>query len=1341
MNRSIVESISHNRLFQGFWCPLDLDIKHIYSIFLRSLSGDIIFDAEIILKMASSCQTDDRTTKTAVFQSTLRDEARVGASTACPVIRVDDEMSYVPVKEIAPRIHVPTIERDLDVEDVDSALGEREGDIVNRSSDHGTSADVEKNEVVTGIKSKDPNENTANGHVNVGDVKVSDEGDQGGTADENIPVYTVFIPEVLVKNCDTENDESSTKTKSQTRNSTEPNRTDSIIDPATEETEDAMILCKWMIRKPVLFFVLFLSFHVFFAAFTGILYGIGYNVLPIDFESIPVSLHDHQSYKSAETWRHRNSRDIIRFHDRYTIDHYKSLPLWTRGFPDRIVELYYEDLTVRKNMLTRDQLKRMRDIENELFNEPQWKIYCRLLQNKSCDKPTSVLRFFDGTYEKVSAVFYDPNFDNIDDVIKSAFNNSQTRNGIILHLGSDSQVVEGSPVRSKMLRSFFTSGAPIDGHRSRHSITQFQLKEIALNYLKKEFRALIEDLRDRFESHIGLYYFEDKIYVADIRTQAYKDLALTAGSFLFIAFFLVFHTRSTWVSFWGMIGVFSSFVISNLIYRIVFGYQYFGLFHILSIFIIIGIGADDMFIFYDTWRSTEFKRYPSLEHRLSDAYRRAAGAMFATSLTTMIAFFISAFSPLLMVQSFGVFSGLLIIVNYLTVITFFPAVIIIYHLKFEGRCGSCCCRCGCCCCCKGPCANFELNSNQIENIGQNRLSGKTQKEEQRTKRYSLTDGKNAQSKLPSILAYKKLSLDHETTEKFGIENKAFNLDEMIVSRPQEKQLEPIETCLHSNAVVDFPNVVPDTADSTADVPAEKKKMLLVRFFGGPYFRLIDHKVFRWIILLLFLAMLGLFTYSCTQLEDDEEQIKVFPSWHNYGKSSWLRLYGFRESENDEKLRVYFVWGLKTLDTSKCDYKNIVDVNECSGSVVWDETLNVNKPENQIALKNLCKRLRELSASEIDRLKIKVNLTSGEPEVECFMDKFESYMLNHVKTRTYNAMPNVTVFPPNVDMSIPITKEKMTVFMNHLPWIYRNANFSNDFTNWLEIGLDYWLANGYKMTNFDDYSTFSKLLGHWKTNHTLTIQSVYQSYGNQMKYFAIRFNTTLNAKRMSYATGLPIMQHWENLMREINDDLPAGLKNGFLATPDTPNAYHTMNIQKTLVYQAIYGLGIGILVACPVLVIGTMNIITGIVATLTITFTTVCVVGVIPLAGWKIGALESLNLCLVVGLSVDYIVHLAEGYYYAPYDDRKSRTQNMLEEVGISVTAGAITTLGASFFMLFCRIQFNYQFGLFLFCSIGFSWVFAIGFFTTFMALAGPNKEKGSIKPLFRFLKEKCCLKR
>lgn len=161
--------------------------------------------------------------------------------------------------------------------------------------------------------------------------------------------------------------------------------------------------------------------------------------------------------------------------------------------------------------------------------------------------------------------------------------------------------------------------------------------------------------------------------------------------------------------------------------------------------------------------------------------------------------------------------------------------------------------------------------------------------------------------------------------------------------------------------------------------------------------------------------------------------------------------------------------------------------------------------------------------------------------------------------------------------------------------------------------------------------------------------------------------------------------------------------------------------------AVQGVAIGLCLALPVLVFTTCNWIIGLLAALTISLITNAVVGLIPMLGWKLGVMESLNLTLVVGLAVDYCVHLADGYVRSKKTKRVDRVRDMLKTVGVSVLSGACTTLGASAFMLGSQIIFFFQFGIFMFCTVGFSIIFALGFFTVMVGLIGPEGDRGSLK--------------
>ena len=121
-------------------------------------------------------------------------------------------------------------------------------------------------------------------------------------------------------------------------------------------------------------------------------------------------------------------------------------------------------------------------------------------------------------------------------------------------------------------------------------------------------------------------------------------------------------------------------------------------------------------------------------------------------------------------------------------------------------------------------------------------------------------------------------------------------------------------------------------------------------------------------------------------------------------------------------------------------------------------------------------------------------------------------------------------------------------------------------------------------------------------------------------------------------------------------------------------------------------------------------------------------------------LESINLGLVVGLSVDYIVHLAEAYCTSPSLTREGRIKSMLENMAVSVLSGAITTFGAASFMLFAQIKFSFQFGIFVMSTVGVSIMFSLLFFTAFMASWGPQGNTGSIPEMLKFIKVKCFTK-
>merc|ERR1712224_134377 len=116
-------------------------------------------------------------------------------------------------------------------------------------------------------------------------------------------------------------------------------------------------------------------------------------------------------------------------------------------------------------------------------------------------------------------------------------------------------------------------------------------------------------------------------------------------------------------------------------------------------------------------------------------------------------------------------------------------------------------------------------------------------------------------------------------------------------------------------------------------------------------------------------------------------------------------------------------------------------------------------------------------------------------------------------------------------------------------------------------------------------------------------------------------------------------------------------------------------------SALTGCAISCALAFIILTITTTNIILALYSMLCIAAVIVSAIGYIVLVGWKFGTMEAICVTICVGFSVDFVVHIAIAYQEADLDTRYDRARKALADVGISVTAACISTIGASCFML------------------------------------------------------------
>ena len=79
------------------------------------------------------------------------------------------------------------------------------------------------------------------------------------------------------------------------------------------------------------------------------------------------------------------------------------------------------------------------------------------------------------------------------------------------------------------------------------------------------------------------------------------DLLFSLGSILIVLCFITVHTGSFFLGGFGMLQILMSMPASLFIYRTVCGVDFITQLHVLSVYLVLGIGADDLFVFYDAW--------------------------------------------------------------------------------------------------------------------------------------------------------------------------------------------------------------------------------------------------------------------------------------------------------------------------------------------------------------------------------------------------------------------------------------------------------------------------------------------------------------------------------------------------------------------------------------------------------------------------------------------------------------------------------------------------------------------------------------------------------------------
>ena len=468
-----------------------------------------------------------------------------------------------------------------------------------------------------------------------------------------------------------------------------------------------------------------------------------------------------------------------------------------------------------------------------------------------------------------------------------------------------------------------------------------EIDESLYIYSIGEMKALVDEHNADETTKVRISFFGPWIISNEIVSGILGAAQIVGIAIAIVLLYTIYHTESIFLGILGQLHVIMSFPTTWFIYRVILQYKYMGILNFISMFVIIGIGADDIFVFVDAWKQAKLEGpivNKNLESRLNWAWARAAKAMLITSLTDAAAFYINIISIVIVVRVFGVFMGTMVIVNYMLVITWFPAVVIVYTKlwpeprRWKPRCGD-----------VWPCCSKIFRETQIVPLANNN--------ENTTTTTTTTNNNN--------------NNNNNNEGKTSNKNNTDVGDEKINGKENS----------------DMINIIPVNKKN------EIKKGNITEIFFEDYYTptLFGDIKMRLIVAFLFMVMVGIFLAFALQIRASEKDFKAesFPSSSNLMRT--LNILGRFEGEQDSQVGS-FLWGMG-IDGSKAVNRTGMDTNNPRefGLPVYDTNFNPYTPKAQQHVIDTCNIFRKNKHVKPDAI------YKDEAGVYCFMEHFRDWV--------------------------------------------------------------------------------------------------------------------------------------------------------------------------------------------------------------------------------------------------------------------------------------------------------------------------------------------------------------
>lgn len=114
-----------------------------------------------------------------------------------------------------------------------------------------------------------------------------------------------------------------------------------------------------------------------------------------------------------------------------------------------------------------------------------------------------------------------------------------------------------------------------------------------------------------------------------------------------------------------------------------------------------------------------------------------------------------------------------------------------------------------------------------------------------------------------------------------------------------------------------------------------------------------------------------------------------------------------------------------------------------------------------------------------------------------------------------------------------------------------------------------------------------------------------------------------------------------------------------------------------------------------------------------------VVAIMVMKGWQMGVSESISVVILIGFSVDYVIHLSADYIHSSFEKREDKMRQAYQEMGVSILGGSITTFGSGAFLFGGNIVTFQKFAVLITSTISISFLVSMLFFGALLQIMGP----------------------